>query len=119
MEDPGLNWLVGRGLDGRLWGGGTGLKEDGGTAGVGCGMKELLGEKGRSFGTAGVGLPTKVLGLVKVFPFGLNSGTAGVGCGMNGLGLVNLSPGLAVPRNPPEFEKLFPGLAVPRKPPDG
>ena len=72
-------------------------------------MKELLGEKGRSFGTAGVGLPTKVLGLVKVFPFGLNSGTAGVGCGMNGLGLVNLF----------EFEKLFPGFAVPRNPPDG
>ena len=110
---------MGGGLDGRLWGGGTGLKEDGGTAGVGCGMKGLLGEKGRSFGTAGVGLPTKVLGLVKVFPFGLNSGTAGVGLGMNGLGLVNLSPGLAVPRNPPAFEKLFPGLAVPRKPPDG
>ena len=111
--------MVGGGLDGRLWGGGTGLKEDGGTAGVGCGMNGLLGEKGRSFGTAGVGFPTKVFGLVKVFPFGLKSGTAGVGWGMNGLGLVNLSLGFAVPRNPPGFEKLFPGLAVPRNPPDG
>ena len=112
---------MGSGLEGRFWGGGTGLKEDGGTAGVGCGMKELLGEKGRSFGTAGVGLPTKVLGLVKVFPFGLKSGTAGVGWGMNVLGLVNLSLGFAVPRKPSDegLEKLFPGLAVPRNPPDG
>ena len=112
--------MVGGGLVGRFWGGGTGLKEDlGGTAGVGCGMKELLGEKGRSFGTAGVGLPTNDLGLVKVFPFGVKFGTAGVGWGMNGLGLVNLSLGVTVPRKPPGEEKLIPGLAVPRNPPDG
>ena len=120
MEVPGLKWLLGGGRVGRLWGEGEGLKEEGGTAGVGWGMKELFGEIGRWLGTAGVGLPTEDLGLVKMFPLaGEKLGTAGVGWGMNGLGLVNRSLGVAVPLKVGGEGLAKPGLAVPRNPPDG
>ena len=78
MAEPGPNWSVGRGLEGR-GAGGRREGKDCGTAGVGRGMKGVLG---LILGTAGV--EKKGWGLVK-----LVWGTAGVGWGMKGRGLEN------------------------------